>query len=281
MVLRAGEQHAGRLARPTRTGKRPAAGNRRALPADLPTGYHDFYASGKTPATKRLATASRCGSSSARGAAFCRPICGCGVGRCSCTATRSRASWGIGDLADLARLGEWARPLGAGMLVVNPLDAVAPTLPQESSPYFPSSRRFLNPLYLSIEAVPGYGQLQGELAPLAAEARALNARRLIDRDAVFRLKMAALEKLWRRVCRPDEQFDRYAAARGESLRQFAVYCALAEKFGANWHDWDGAYHDAHGPAVRAWAAESADRCRFFAWLQWLCRSAVGRRRQAN
>ena len=147
--------------------------------------------------------------------------------------TRSRASWGIGDLADLARLGQWARRLGAGMLVVNPLDAVAPGLPQESSPYFPSSRRFLNPLYLSIDAVPGYDQLKGELASLAAEARALNAAALIDRDAVYRLKIAALEQLWR-VFPPDDEFDRYVADQGEPLGQFAAYCTLVEKFGANW-----------------------------------------------
>ncbi len=126
-------------------------------------------------------------------------------------ATRSRASWGIGDLADLARLGQWARSLGAGMLVVNPLDAVAPGLPQESSPYFPSSRRFLNPLYLSIEEVPGYGRLrEGRWRSHALARRGPEAlerpRRWIDRDAVYRLKLAAaLEKLWRaKFARPTQ-----------------------------------------------------------------------------
>ena len=233
------------------------------LPADLPTGYHDFFASGNETADGQplriIVSPGRC---------FLPADLRLWGWAVQLYATRSRASWGIGDLADLARLGRWARPLGTGMLVVNPLDAVAPTTPQESSPYFPSSRRFLNPIYLAIEAVPGYEQLKGELAPLAAEAQALNAKLQIDRDAVYRLKTAALEKLWRAFA-GDEQFDRYKAARGEPLRQFAAYCTLAEKFGGNWHAWEAPLRDAHGPAVRAAMTESADRLRFFQWLQWL------------
>ena len=239
-----------------------------ALPADLPTGYHDFHAGGKRPAATPLPTVSRCGSSSARGAAFCRPICGCGAGPCSFTPRAAERAGGSATWPTwpgwAGGRGRWGRECWSSIRWTRS----APTLPQESSPYFPSSRRFFNPIYLSIEAVPGYGELKGELAALAAEARALNARALIDRDAVFRLKMVALEKLWRAFA-PDEQFDRYATARGEPLRQFAAYSTLAEKFGGNWHAWDARYHDPHGPAVRAWMTESADRLRFFAWLQWL------------
>ena len=195
IVLRTGQRHAaemhGQLT--LENGQRLAVDG--ALPADLPTGYHDFFASGARASDEPLrviVSPGRCflpADSRMWGWAV------------QLYATRSRASWGIGDLADLARLGRWARPLGAGMLVVNPLDAVAPGLPQEASPYYPSSRRFLNPLYLSIDEVPGYGKLGGELAPLAAEAHALNDAALLDRDAVYRLKLAAgkaVASVWRR-----------------------------------------------------------------------------------
>src|SRR6266571_515338 len=36
-------------------------------------------------------------------------------------AVRSRDSWGIGDLADLRRLGRWASTEGASVLLINPL----------------------------------------------------------------------------------------------------------------------------------------------------------------
>src|SRR4030088_1193321 len=61
-------------------------------------------------------------------------------------AVRSRSSWGMGDLGDLRRLAAWARALGAGFVQLNPLHAAAPVGPQQASPYYPSSRRFRNPL---------------------------------------------------------------------------------------------------------------------------------------
>ena len=57
-------------------------------------------------------------------------------------AARSNSSWGIGDLMDLDRLALWARENGAGFVLVNPLHAATPVLPQNPSPYYPSSRRF-------------------------------------------------------------------------------------------------------------------------------------------
>ena len=71
-------------------------------------------------------------------------------------AMRSHGSWGIGDLADLRRLATWsATALQADLLLVNPLDAALPIIPQQPSPYFPSSRCYRNLLYLRIEEVPG------------------------------------------------------------------------------------------------------------------------------
>ncbi|MFL6130898.1 MAG: 4-alpha-glucanotransferase, partial [Mycobacteriales bacterium] len=75
---------------------------------------------------------------------------------------RSRRSWGVGDLADLAELAGWAARLGAGFVQVNPLHAAAPSMPpaaMEPSPYLPTSRRFASPLYLRVERIPEYGDL--------------------------------------------------------------------------------------------------------------------------
>ena len=95
-------------------------------------------------------------------------------------ATRSRTSWGIGDLADLRRLAAWSAALGAGALLVSPLGAANPAPDPEPSPYYPSSRRFRDPLYLAVEDVPGYRFLASELAPLARAGRALNGSSAID-----------------------------------------------------------------------------------------------------
>src|SRR5262249_24504876 len=139
-------------------------------------------------------------------------------------ASRSRQSWGIGDLGDLARLGRWARSLGAGVVMVNPLTAPAPVAPIEPSPYYPSSRRYRNPLFLRIEELPGWDGLPSDLrARLTAAGTALNGDRHIDRDAIFRLKQEALEALFAGF-RDDVGFDWFCVGEGQALTDFSIYC---------------------------------------------------------
>jgi 4-alpha-glucanotransferase len=153
-------------------------------------------------------------------------------------------------------------------LLINPLHAAAPVLPQQASPYFPSSRLFRNVLYLRVEGVPGAAETGIELERLAAEGRALNRQRRIDRDAIFRLKMQALHRLWTRFG-GDPAFDRYCHEQSEALQQFAILCALAEHYGQGWQAWPAEYRRPDAPAVTRFAAERADRVRFHQWLQWL------------
>ncbi|HVE47578.1 MAG TPA: 4-alpha-glucanotransferase, partial [Acidimicrobiales bacterium] len=128
-------------------------------------------------------------------------------------ATRSRSSWGIGDLGDLRRLGSWSSSLGAGMCLSSPLHAPLPIARQQASPYFPSSRCFRSPLYLRIEDVPGAGEQLPDVAALADKGRALNNDRRVDRDEVWRLKLQALESLWASFrARNDAQSDSRACS---------------------------------------------------------------------
>src|SRR5205807_1314465 len=113
-------------------------------------------------------------------------------------ALRSGASWGMGDLADLRELGSWSAERGAGMVLLNPLHAPLPGTPQEPSPYYPSSRCWRSPIYIRVEEVPGAAGPAVDLERLAAAGRALNGERRIDRDAVWALKLEALERAWDR-----------------------------------------------------------------------------------
>jgi 4-alpha-glucanotransferase len=181
---------------------------------------------------------------------------------------RSQSSWGVGDLEDLRRICEWSAELGAGIVMVNPLCATAPVLPQQASPYYPSSRLFLNPLYLCIEEVAGAGEALPDLEKLAGEGRALNDKPLIERDAIYRLKMRALEKIWSQV-RDKISFSDFERSRGRSLQLFASFCVLAEQFGANWRAWPQQYRSPDSPAVLALIVEFGERIRFHKWLQFL------------
>ena len=181
---------------------------------------------------------------------------------------RSSSSWGIGDLADLRRLGRWSSDMGARFLQVNPLLAAQMAPPIDPSPYFPSSRRFLNLLYLRIEEVPGAREAAAELEGLSAGGRALNERDLIDRDAVFRLKLAALEMLWIRFGR-NLEFERFVTEGGVGLAQFATFCVLSESHGPDWRKWPRDFRRADSPAVARFADSNRDRVAFHQWLQWL------------
>ena len=109
-------------------------------------------------------------------------------------ATMSRGSWGMGDLRDLAALRDWSVEAGAGFLLINPLHAVAPTFPQEASPYLPTSRRFRNPIYICVEDVDGY---DADVAAVTAGHRAeVTDLDLIDRDRVWQTKRTALRKIF-------------------------------------------------------------------------------------
>jgi 4-alpha-glucanotransferase len=230
-----------------------------ALPPDLPLGYHDLLPSDGGPTTRLIVTPDRCHL----------PV-GLRTWGWSAQlyAARSRDSWGIGDLGDLATLAHWSAALGAGVLAINPLHAAQPCVPQEPSPYFPSSRRFRNPLYLRIEDVPGFSSSDGSLAIAAEAGRALNDERVIDRDRVYELKLSALELLWS-TFQEHPAFDAYVARGGSALRQFGVYCALAERHGSGWTTWPSEFRRPDSPGVTRFAAAQHQRIRFHCWLQWL------------
>lgn len=174
----------------------------------------------------------------------------------------------MGDLGDLRRLTRWAHSLGARLVLINPLDAIPPVTPQEASPYSPSSRRFLNPLYLRIEELPNASELQTEIQRLANVGHALSKTRLIDRDKVFRLKQEAFQLLWARF-KGDPDFDQFLVTEGEALHTFAVFTVLAERHGADWRQWPTQYRHPDSEDVRLFARTESKRVRFHQWLQWL------------
>jgi 4-alpha-glucanotransferase len=231
----------------------------RALPRDLPPGYHQVQQRGGTPAPLIVAP----------------PVCylprafrtwGWAI---QLYAARSRRSWGMGDLGDLRWLGRWAAAQDAGIALINPLAAATPTIPQQPSPYFPSSRRFRSPLYLRIEDVEGAREVPG-LSKMAVQGRALNQEREIDRDAIFRLKSDALNRIWKqRQGRTDQGFERFRNEQ-PGLEQFGTFCALAERFGTGWHSWPEEFQHPASPGVARAVAdpELFDRIRFHQWTQY-------------
>jgi 4-alpha-glucanotransferase len=195
---------------------------------------------------------------------------------------RSSQSWGLGDLADLGDMMAWAaRDLNAGFVLVNPLHAAEPVPPIEPSPYLPTSRRFVNPIYIRVEDIPEIGYLshaqRQEVQGLAEDARALNLVDAIDRDAVWSAKVAALRIIFvrPRPLRREQAFTAFCAREGEALLAFATWCALAARHGLPSSGWPADLQNSHSPAVKALRHELSDEVDFYRWLQWVVDEQLG------
>ncbi|OBA64122.1 4-alpha-glucanotransferase [Mycobacterium sp. 1100029.7] len=193
-------------------------------------------------------------------------------------ALRSQRSWGIGDLGDLREFIDWtADEHQAGAVLLNPLNAPGPTHPVQPSPYTPSSRRFANPLALRIEDLEAYRRADPQTRAEVDALRVAPDTERVDHDLVWAAKRAALELLWRSENRPSP-LDESPSATG--LRDWATYCALAERHGGRWPQWPEALRDVNGPGVIAARQELAPRIAFHAWVQQQCAQQLGAVRDA-
>lgn len=189
---------------------------------------------------------------------------------------RSGRTWGIGDLGVLRELCSWAaRDHGHDFVLVNPLHAAEPVAPLEPSPYLPTSRRFVNPLYIDMDAIPDADRLgeqtRQQVADLAEQAAGLNRSEVLDRDGAWTLKRQALRAVFAELA-PDqaERLQPWYEAEGEGLLRFATWCALAEVHGPRWDtDWPEELRDPGSESVADVQRELAGEISFACWLQWV------------
>jgi len=201
---------------------------------------------------------------------------------------RSARDWGIGDFGDLRTLCRGAGRLGAGAVGINPLHALFAAEPRHFSPYSPSSRVWLDYLYIDVTEVPGFAEDAAAQALAPAEAlRAARGAALVEYAAVAALKRPVLEALYRRF-RARERggsalgaaFRQFRREGGEALAAFATFEALHEHFieaggPFSWHAWPAEMRDPHSAEVAKFARTHAARVGFFQFLQWQADQQLG------
>jgi 4-alpha-glucanotransferase len=247
------------------------------IPGDLPLGWHRLLADTDVPAVDPDSTETTL---------VVTPQClelppGPREGRVVGLAAqlyqvRSAGSWGMGDLGDLRDLAVWAaRDHGAGFVLVNPLHAGEPVLPLEASPYLPTTRRFVSPLYLRVGEVPEIANLTAvqadAVARLAQRVQRAEGEDSLDRDAVWAAKREALLMVFQapRDGARDRAFADYCAREGDGLLRYATWCVLAERHGLPWSAWPEHLRDPASPEVAAFRAEHRAAIDFHRWLQWV------------
>ncbi|HET9871742.1 MAG TPA: 4-alpha-glucanotransferase [Propionibacteriaceae bacterium] len=243
------------------------------IPADLPLGYHTLRArSGDLESSMSLViTPSWLGFPQRMGSRR-----GWGLAT-QLYSVRSKKSWGIGDLTDLTDLAVWsAAEHDADFVLINPLHAAEPVAPMEPSPYLPTTRRFVNPIYARVERIPEYAEAKdAQRSQVRAVRKRLRAaggiKKRINRDAVWAAKREALSIVFDLPRTPGREiaFRAYCARQGAGLDDYATWCVLVENHGTDWSTWPEALQHPAAAEVADFRAEHSHEVDFHRWLQWV------------
>jgi len=199
---------------------------------------------------------------------------------------RSERDFGIGDFSDVALAAEGIGARGGAFLGLSPAHALFTSDRTKISPYSPSSRLFLEPIYIDPTAIDGFGEsgaadLLGQ--PEAQERLArLKGTQLIDYVEVWRIKRSLLDTLWTHFQASSDHstFEAFRRSGGEALEAHATFEALSEFFreqGRWWvGDWPEPFRAVYTGEVDRFRSEQAERIAFHAWLQWVADTQFGR-----
>lgn len=200
---------------------------------------------------------------------------------------RSERNWGVGDFTDLLNLMKYAAEKKLDFVGINPLHALFTSKPAFASPYSPSSREWLNPIYLDVEKVGAFTyneQLKNWLAQPKIRQRiaALRITETVTYTAVWACKRDALHMAFNAfeqdTCEAAENeraaFEAFVLEKGKALQGFGLFEALDQYYSrpgqVGWQSWPSEFYQPDGEAVEKFARNHEREIRFYMWLQWLC-----------
>ncbi|HIF9539120.1 TPA: 4-alpha-glucanotransferase [Photobacterium damselae] len=201
---------------------------------------------------------------------------------------RTQHNWGIGDFGDLKQLVADIAKNGGDFVGLNPIHSLFPANPEGASPYSPSSRRWLNVIYIDVSSVCEFAQSDAaqqlvgshEFQQRLAEARQSN---WVNYSEVACLKMAALRLLFdtfvtRHLEKNTErakQFLNFVEQGGESLLHQAAFDALHALLKSQddtmwgWPVFPESYRHFDNQAVQTFIQENQHEVQLYMYLQWL------------
>ena len=185
---------------------------------------------------------------------------------------------GIGDFTALEQCARAAAAQGADALAISPVHAMFAAAPERYSPYSPSSRLFLNALYIDPARVGGAAALRTVIDAhnLRQELGELEWLELIEWPRAARARMTLLHALFEWSSADSNLTQSLCAFRreqGEAMERHARFEALQVHFVAHdtpggWQAWPAGFHDPASAAVATFAREHSREVAFHAFLQW-------------
>lgn len=204
---------------------------------------------------------------------------------------KTKRNWGVGDFTDLKYLIEKMADKGADFVGLNPIHALYPNNPDMCSPYSPSSRRWLNIIYIDVESVDGFhtnseAQEIANSSEFKAQLLTVKNDSHVNYEKVMALKLKVLKPLYKdfvlnhvkKTSSLAVAFSKFKVKGGDSLNQLATYDAIQESRSQNkddvnsnwgWPVWPEALKEYDSEAVRSFAKENADLVDFYAYLQFV------------
>jgi 4-alpha-glucanotransferase len=190
----------------------------------------------------------------------------------------SRASWGIGEIGDLPLFARWLESAGLDLVQLLPINEMEGG---QSSPYSALSAMAIDPIFISVEAIPDFASAGGTGA-LAPETRGQieEARRAprVDYALVRGAKQRGLalafdtfssRELATGSARAGE-LQSFVDREGWWLDDYSLFRALHEEHdGRYWREWDPALRSREPDALAAARERVAGRIRYYQYLQWI------------
>lgn len=201
----------------------------------------------------------------------------------------SDKNWGLGDFGDLQTLVTAAAKQQASVIGLNPLHPLYQNNPAHRSPYSPTSRCFLNTIYISVEQIPYFAQclsVQKKLKEQSFKDKVAFAKscKLIDYPAVANVKFEVIELLYeeflnKNSAQPnnaiEKEFLTFKEQGGDDLARLATFDAIYEHIRKDdpnaygWSAWPTEFQSPSSPTVVEFSAKKQQRIDYFIYLQWL------------
>lgn len=199
---------------------------------------------------------------------------------------RSERNWGVGDFTDLSFLVNASANLGADFIGLNPIHSLYPANPDACSPYGPSSRKWLNYIYIDPTIIDGFESVSVQQwmqqNHIEQKLVALRADDLVDYAGVAEIKHEALmlvfsefkKRYFGKKTPQNDAFALFVKEGGDSLQTLAIFEALQATLKAQgkdfwgWQAFPQQYHAADLPAVAEFAKKEKKLVEFYLFLQW-------------
>jgi 4-alpha-glucanotransferase len=183
---------------------------------------------------------------------------------------RSEHSFGVGEFADLKLLADWGQKTGLKLIQLLPInDTSATGTWKDSYPYAAISAFALHPIYLNLAEVVT-AKNRKLLQALEPERQRLNALDALDYEAVMKVKLAFLRRIFpsqKAVTFRSQDYLKFFAENRHWLVPYAAFCHLRDQFGtADFGQWPE--HQRFDEQAIAALASNNDDVAFYYFLQY-------------